>query len=56
MPYKFCMPTARDLAAELLLRIDRKGGRVKDGLDKDRGRLADPRDWWKLEQPPKGWQ
>ncbi len=38
------MPTARDLAAELLLRIDRKGGRVKDGLEAARARLADPRE------------
>lgn len=44
MPYKIPMPTARDLAADLLLRIDRKGGRVKDGLDAVRSRLADPRE------------
>ena len=44
VPYKFLMPSARDLAAELLLRLDRKGGRVKDGLERARSRLTDPRE------------
>ena len=43
VPYKFLMPSARDLAAELLLRLDRKGGHGAAGL---RSRLAQVLDEW----------
>ncbi len=38
------MPTARDIAADLLLRVDRKGGRIDQGLEGERERLPDARD------------
>jgi len=44
VPYKFPMATSRDLAAEILLRLDRKGGRVKEGLADARRHLKDPRE------------
>ncbi|MDA1195221.1 MAG: methyltransferase domain-containing protein [Planctomycetota bacterium] len=38
------MPTSRDLAADLLLRLDRGGGRMKDSLPAARRALVDPRE------------
>ncbi|MDJ0523273.1 MAG: transcription antitermination factor NusB, partial [Planctomycetota bacterium] len=38
------MASARDLAAELLLRLDRRGGRLDADLDAARRRLEDPRE------------
>jgi len=38
------MPSARDLAADLLLRFDRRHERIHDGLDAARAGLADARD------------
>src|SRR5262245_23726316 len=38
------MPSARDLAADLLLGLERRGGRVRDGLDGARAQARDPRE------------
>jgi 16S rRNA (cytosine967-C5)-methyltransferase len=38
------MPSARDLAADLLLHLERHGGRVREGLESARARTADPRE------------
>jgi 16S rRNA (cytosine967-C5)-methyltransferase len=38
------MPAARDLAADLLLGLERRGGRVRDGLDTARSQTRDSRE------------
>jgi 16S rRNA (cytosine967-C5)-methyltransferase len=38
------MPAARDLAADLLLGLERRGGRVREGLEAVRPRATDPRE------------
>ena len=43
-PYNKPMANARDLSADLLLRLEQGGGRIRDALDRVRGRLPDPRE------------
>lgn len=38
------MPSARDLAAEILLALEERGTRVREGLERARGRAPDPRE------------
>lgn len=43
-PYTGGVPSARDLAADLLLHLETHGGRVRTGLEAVRGRADDPRE------------